>query len=341
MGHWQRSQYSMVVWHGLTSEDRRNVSGSSGRIPQSCATRSLHWQESATFFSMRTAALRLCLIALLCLFQFCLPLLSFSLFSFSSVWLQVCSPLLFSSFTSFHLLFFLLALSVSISLMYLLVNIYKYIFGVLLWLMFFPLFLPSFICPRALFACVFRLQIFMPLGIYTPKSLFCHCRLAYPFSNTFSCPFLCWVCLTLSVFLRGTSSSVLQVLSKGQSGSSGAWYKKDTHIYILCLLVNMTLACLLLMHCCSMHTVPGGAGHVWFIRCVPTHRPRAFMPAICILERRSLQSLTSSLADSRGDRQSPRYRSVYADGRCGNLTQSEPRTHANWIEAHFSSFTQM
>ena len=135
--------------------------------------------------------------------------------------------------------------------------------------MFFPLFFLSFLCPCSLFACVFHLQIFMPLGIYTPKSLFCHCRLAYPFSNTFSCPFLCRVCLTLSVFLDGTSSSVLQVLSKGQSGSSGTWDKKDTHIYILCLLVNMTLACLLLMHCCSMHTVPGGAGHVWFIWCVP------------------------------------------------------------------------
>lgn len=151
-------------------------------------------------------------------------------------------------------MFFLLALSVSISLMYLLVNIYKYIFGVHFRLVFFPLFFLSFLCPCALFACVFRLQIFMPLGIYTPKSLFCHCRLAYPFSNTFSCPFLCRVCLTLSVFLGGTSSLVLQVLSIGQSGSSGMWDKKDTHIYILCLLVNMTLACLLLMHCCSMHT---------------------------------------------------------------------------------------
>lgn len=60
-------QYSMVVRHGLTSEDRRNVSGSTERIPQCCATRSLHWQESATYFSMRTAALRLRLIAFLCL----------------------------------------------------------------------------------------------------------------------------------------------------------------------------------------------------------------------------------------------------------------------------------
>lgn len=72
-------QYSVVVWHGLTSDDRRNVSGSTGRIPQSCATRSQHWQESATYFSMRTAALRLCLIALLYLFLILLACLSLSL----------------------------------------------------------------------------------------------------------------------------------------------------------------------------------------------------------------------------------------------------------------------
>lgn len=49
------SPYSVEVWHGLTSEAWRNVSGSALRIPQSFATRSLHWQESATYFSMRTA----------------------------------------------------------------------------------------------------------------------------------------------------------------------------------------------------------------------------------------------------------------------------------------------
>lgn len=97
----------------------------------------------------------------------------------------------------------------------------------------------------------------------------------------------------------------------------------------------MTLACLLLMQCYSMHMVPGGADHVWFIRCIHTYRPRAFRPAICIPEWRSLQSLTSSLAVSRGDRQTPGYRSVSADGRCGDLTQSEPRRHALWMEAHF------
>lgn len=33
----------------------------------------------------------------------------------------------------------------------------------------------------------------------------------------------------------------------------------------------MTLACLLLMQCCSMHMVPGSAGHVWFIQWVHSH----------------------------------------------------------------------
>ncbi|TNN63780.1 hypothetical protein EYF80_025982 [Liparis tanakae] len=32
-------RYSMLACHGLTPEDRRNVLGSTGRIPQSCATR--------------------------------------------------------------------------------------------------------------------------------------------------------------------------------------------------------------------------------------------------------------------------------------------------------------
>lgn len=146
-----------------------------------------------------------------------------SCLSLSSHFLCLAPSLLSSSVLFLYIIssFVLPAGSVCLHLMYLLVNIYKYIFGVLLRLVFFPLFFLSFLCPCALFACVFRLQIFMPLGIYTPKSLFCHCRLAYPFSNTFSCPFLCRVCLTLSVFLGGTSSLVLQVLSIGQSGSSG------------------------------------------------------------------------------------------------------------------------
>lgn len=58
------------------------------------------------------------------------------------------------------------------------------------------------------------------------------------------------------------------------SGVQGSETKGDAEIYILCVLVNIILACLLLMQCCSMHMVPGGAGHVWFIRCVPTHTGR-------------------------------------------------------------------
>lgn len=69
----------------------------------------------------------------------------------------------------------------------------------------------------------------------------------------------------------------------------------------------------------------------------PHTRPLAFIPVICFPEWRSLQSLISSLADSGGDRQTPRYRSVSVDGRCGDLTQSEARAHAHrW--KHVSPF---
>lgn len=61
----QSLQYSMAVLHGLTS-DQRNVFGSLGRIPQCFVTRSLHWQESATYFSMHTLTLILS-FPLLCL----------------------------------------------------------------------------------------------------------------------------------------------------------------------------------------------------------------------------------------------------------------------------------
>lgn len=92
------------------SEDRRNVSGSTGRIPQSCATRSLHWQESATFFSMHTAALRLYLFLIL---PACLSLLVFLCLAPSESVLL--SPLPLSSFTLFPLFVFLLALCLSLS----------------------------------------------------------------------------------------------------------------------------------------------------------------------------------------------------------------------------------
>lgn len=79
------SPYSLEVWHGLTSEAWRNVSGSALRIPQSFETRSLHWQESATYFSMRTANSP----SPLYLFQVC-PSLSFH-FILSSFVLPSCS----------------------------------------------------------------------------------------------------------------------------------------------------------------------------------------------------------------------------------------------------------
>ena len=79
-----------------------------------------------------------------------------------------------------------------------------------------------------------------------------------------------------------------------------------------------------------------GAWWCWscMIYTVSSHtQARAFIPAIHIHEWRSL---TSSLTDSGGDRQTPRYRSVSAGGRCGDLPQSEPRTHAHWMKARSS-----
>lgn len=49
---------------GLMSEDRRNVSWSTGRIPQSCMSRSQCWQEPASYFSTHPPACPLSLIAL-------------------------------------------------------------------------------------------------------------------------------------------------------------------------------------------------------------------------------------------------------------------------------------
>lgn len=179
----------------------------------------------------------------------------------------------------------------------------------------------------------------MPLGIYTPNVIILSLLSGLSILQPFTLP--SFFVSSLSLPLLSHASSVAhwvqccRCFQEDMSGVQGSETKGDAEIYILCVLVNIILACLLLMQCCSMHMVPGGAGHVWFIRCVPTHRPRAFMPAISIPEWRSLQSLTSSLADSGGDRQTPRYRSVSADGRRGDLTQSEPCTCAHWMEAHF------
>lgn len=132
------------------------------------------------------------------------------------------------------------------------------------------------------------------------------------------------------LFFGGTSSSTLQVLSTGRRGRTWEW-SVHTQTYVLYMPVNMTPVCLLLMQCCSMHVVPGGTGHVWFmwrVHCVPTRRPSAFVAAIYMSER-GLWSLTFSLADRRGDRQTPSYRSVFADSRCGDLIQSESCTHVS------------
>ncbi len=101
----------------------------------------------------------------------------------------------------------------------------------------------------------------------------------------------------------------------------------------------MTLACLLLMQCCSMHMVPGGAGHVWFIGCVPTHRPRAFIPVICIPDwvKEFAVSPPHWLTAEVTDR--PAGTGAFsADGRCGDLTQSEPWHTCLLNESTFRSF---
>lgn len=210
----------MVVWHGLTSEDRRNVSGSTGRIPQSCATRSLHWGESATYFSMRTALLYLFLILPLSLSP-CFP-----------VWLQVCPS--FSPSTLFLISPFVLpahSLSVSVSLVSLLVNLSVRLLVTLSILLSYFAFILFFICPHALFACVFRLQIFMPLGIYTPNVIilsFCS-GLSVLQLFTFLSLFASSLSLPLSFFLWHI---VLQVLSRGHSGECrGMRQKRRTHIH--------------------------------------------------------------------------------------------------------------
>lgn len=236
--------YSMVVWHGLTSEDWRNVSGSTGRIPQSCATRSLHWQESATYFRMRTATLRLCLIALLCLFLIlpaylslaplflslsippCLaPSLSFSLSLLSIafhhfIFCSSCSPFVCLCFSRVSLL---VNLSVCLSVT--------------------PSILLSY------FASYFFLTI--PSVFYLSPCTFCWCfsssnihAFRYLYSKRHYSVIAVWFihspalhppiffCIKsvspppVSRFICGTLSSVLQVLSRGHVGSAGEWDKR-------------------------------------------------------------------------------------------------------------------
>lgn len=148
----------------------------------------------------------------------------------------------------------------------------------------------------------FHLQIVMLLGIYTPNVIFLSLlsgsqtpRPSFFFISSLSLP------ISLTLFLWGVAFGAAGAFQEDMLVGQKRETKEDADIYILSVcLVNVTLACLLLMQCCSMHMVPGGAGHVWFIRSVPTHRLRAFIPVISIPERRSLQTLTSSLADSGG-----------------------------------------
>lgn len=70
-------RYSKVAQRWLIFEQRRNVSGGTGRIPQSCATRSLLRQESDASSGIRRR-LPLCLSP-----HFTLSLAKFVLFFFS------------------------------------------------------------------------------------------------------------------------------------------------------------------------------------------------------------------------------------------------------------------
>lgn len=92
---------------------------------------------------------------------------------------------------------------------------------------------------------------------------------------------------------------------------------------VLYIPVKMTLVCLLLMQRCSVHVVPGGVHHVWFM-CVPTRRLSAFIPGIYMSEWGlwilPFHWLTEEI---------PIYRSVFADGRCGDLIQSEGCAHVS------------
>lgn len=154
VGDRESVEYSMVVWHGLMYDDRRNVSGSTGRIPQSFATRSPPWQESDTYFSTATASATFAL----------------------SVSLQV-SPSLSSSVLFYLFLWSFVPsacyLSTSVSLVSLLVNLstlLSYLVGFLhpsLCLLFVPM----------LLLLVFLFLSYSSLRVFTHQmSLFCHCR---------------------------------------------------------------------------------------------------------------------------------------------------------------------
>ena len=120
--------------------------------------------------------------------------------------------------------------------------------------------------PCTFFAGVLHLEIFMPLGIYTPNviilSLLSGLSILQPFT------LLSFFVSSLSFLLLSYCLSVAHCVQccrcfqEDMSGVQGNETKEDADIYILCLFGKRILACFLLMQFCSMPMVPGGAGHV-------------------------------------------------------------------------------
>lgn len=113
-------QYSKVAQRWLIFEQRRNVSGGTGRIPQSCATRSLLRQESDASLGIRCCLCCHPILLPVSLFLLILPCLSLNLSSFFPSFLHFffnlscnyesqCAQ--FFSFLYFPCIFFLLILS--------------------------------------------------------------------------------------------------------------------------------------------------------------------------------------------------------------------------------------
>lgn len=315
-------QYGGVAWVNIWGLEECVWTG---RIPQSCVTRAMRWQESATYFSMRIATVLLCLIALFYPFLIlpaCRSL--FPLFLSRSGSEPPPPPL---SFVFHCFIFVLSACSVCVSLVCL-----------------FYLFCLSVFQSRHLFCCPTLPHVFLTLHFVLMHLLLASSNIQafrYLYSKRHYSVIVLWflhsptlhpcifflyqVCHSLSIFFCGTLSSVLQVLSEGCWGA-GERDKKYPDLYIFCMLVNMALVCLLLMMQCTYST--------WWcwpcmIYMLGSHtQAEGFHIDYLYSEWRNLQGLTYSLADSGGDRQTPRYLSVSAEGRCGDLTQSEPCTHA-------------
>lgn len=195
----------------------------------------MSWQEAATYFSLRTATMHLCLVVLLCLFltlPFLTMLVFFSLsLLYLSVWFWVCPSLLPWRSFAIHcciFLFFLLALFVSVSLFCLSVFQSHYLFCPTL-----PYFFSQ---TSSLWPYRWRLQIFKPLDIYTPNviilSLSSGLSILQPFTllsffvSSLSLPFCLFLCLC-------TLSSVLQVPLGGCRKCRGEKQKRRRPIHSL------------------------------------------------------------------------------------------------------------